>query len=163
MTFAFLCYWDRENTLPLPPCPIADKTKAFMCLFCNSKKMYALNKKDLQVKEWKHAQYYSHCFCGSSKLKEEMCRLWNRTFLVFCLLGGFSQEELLKIWKGLFYCMWVQDEPLLQVTYSSLCHVAGLGAPVTERPACFMLYPSPMCRNRWKTIASRVHFPTACP
>nr|XP_060496993.1 ribosomal RNA processing protein 1 homolog B [Panthera onca] len=28
--------------------------------------------------------------------------------------GGFSQEELLKIWKGLFYCMWVQDEPLLQ-------------------------------------------------
>ncbi|XP_030872570.1 ribosomal RNA processing protein 1 homolog B isoform X2 [Leptonychotes weddellii] len=29
--------------------------------------------------------------------------------------GGFSQEELLKIWKGLFYCMWVQDEPLLQL------------------------------------------------
>ncbi|EPY88116.1 ribosomal RNA processing protein 1 B-like protein [Camelus ferus] len=29
---------------------------------------------------------------------------------------GFSQEELLKIWKGLFYCMWVQDEPLLQVS-----------------------------------------------
>ncbi|XP_055463078.1 ribosomal RNA processing protein 1 homolog B isoform X2 [Psammomys obesus] len=29
--------------------------------------------------------------------------------------GSFSQEELLKIWKGLFYCMWVQDEPLLQL------------------------------------------------
>ncbi|XP_023571817.1 ribosomal RNA processing protein 1 homolog B isoform X2 [Octodon degus] len=28
--------------------------------------------------------------------------------------GGFSQEEFLKIWKGLFYCMWVQDEPCLQ-------------------------------------------------
>ncbi|NXX59633.1 RRP1B protein, partial [Scopus umbretta] len=28
--------------------------------------------------------------------------------------GGFSQEELLKIWKGLFYCMWMQDKPLLQ-------------------------------------------------
>ncbi|XP_057607739.1 ribosomal RNA processing protein 1 homolog B [Chionomys nivalis] len=28
--------------------------------------------------------------------------------------GGFSQDELLKIWRGLFYCMWVQDEPLLQ-------------------------------------------------
>ncbi|XP_049997520.1 ribosomal RNA processing protein 1 homolog B isoform X2 [Alexandromys fortis] len=27
---------------------------------------------------------------------------------------GFSQDELLKIWRGLFYCMWVQDEPLLQ-------------------------------------------------
>ncbi|NWI45827.1 RRP1B protein, partial [Picathartes gymnocephalus] len=29
-------------------------------------------------------------------------------------IGGFSQEELLKIWKGLFYCMWMQDKPLLQ-------------------------------------------------
>ncbi|XP_014111197.1 PREDICTED: ribosomal RNA processing protein 1 homolog B [Pseudopodoces humilis] len=28
--------------------------------------------------------------------------------------GGFSQEEMLKIWKGLFYCMWMQDKPLLQ-------------------------------------------------
>uniref|UniRef100_UPI00398F7EEB ribosomal RNA processing protein 1 homolog A-like n=1 Tax=Pristiophorus japonicus TaxID=55135 RepID=UPI00398F7EEB len=27
---------------------------------------------------------------------------------------GFSQEELLKIWKGIFYCMWMQDKPLLQ-------------------------------------------------
>ncbi|XP_037380773.1 ribosomal RNA processing protein 1 homolog B [Talpa occidentalis] len=43
--------------------------------------------------------------------------------------GGFSQEELLKIWKGLFYCMWVQDEPLLQeelaVTISHLVHVVN--------------------------------------
>ncbi|XP_067849506.1 ribosomal RNA processing protein 1 homolog A-like isoform X2 [Heptranchias perlo] len=30
------------------------------------------------------------------------------------LSGGFSQEELLKIWKGIFYCMWMQDKPLLQ-------------------------------------------------
>ncbi|NWI85590.1 RRP1B protein, partial [Pitta sordida] len=28
--------------------------------------------------------------------------------------GGFTQEEFLKIWKGLFYCMWMQDKPLLQ-------------------------------------------------
>lgn len=33
----------------------------------------------------------------------------------FFAVGGFSQEELLKIWKGLFYCMWMQDKPLLQV------------------------------------------------
>ncbi|XP_059956392.1 ribosomal RNA processing protein 1 homolog B isoform X2 [Mesoplodon densirostris] len=43
--------------------------------------------------------------------------------------GGFSQEELLKIWKGLFYCMWVQDEPLLQEelanTISHLIHVVN--------------------------------------
>ncbi|XP_020926728.1 ribosomal RNA processing protein 1 homolog B isoform X10 [Sus scrofa] len=43
--------------------------------------------------------------------------------------GGFSQEELLKIWKGLFYCMWVQDEPLLQEELASaisqLVHVVN--------------------------------------
>ncbi|KAM4887523.1 ribosomal RNA processing protein 1 homolog B isoform 2-T2 [Thomomys bottae] len=43
--------------------------------------------------------------------------------------GGFSQEELLKIWKGLFYCMWVQNEPLLQEelanTVSQLIHVVN--------------------------------------
>uniref|UniRef100_A0A663N7K1 Ribosomal RNA processing 1B n=1 Tax=Athene cunicularia TaxID=194338 RepID=A0A663N7K1_ATHCN len=42
----------------------------------------------------------------------------------FC---GFSQEELLKIWKGLFYCMWMQDKPLLQEelagNISQLIHV----------------------------------------
>uniref|UniRef100_A0A8C4UQW0 Uncharacterized protein n=1 Tax=Falco tinnunculus TaxID=100819 RepID=A0A8C4UQW0_FALTI len=41
--------------------------------------------------------------------------------------GGFSQEELLKIWKGLFYCMWMQDKPLLQEeladNMSQLIHV----------------------------------------
>ncbi|XP_028824027.1 ribosomal RNA processing protein 1 homolog A [Denticeps clupeoides] len=28
--------------------------------------------------------------------------------------GGFGVDELLKIWKGLFYCLWMQDKPLLQ-------------------------------------------------
>ncbi|XP_047456382.1 ribosomal RNA processing protein 1 homolog A-like isoform X2 [Mugil cephalus] len=27
---------------------------------------------------------------------------------------GFSSDELLKLWKGLFYCLWMQDKPLLQ-------------------------------------------------
>ncbi|NWV31698.1 RRP1B protein, partial [Grantiella picta] len=44
-----------------------------------------------------------------------------------CPAGGFSQEELLKIWKGLFYCMWMQDKPLLQeelaANISQLTHV----------------------------------------
>ncbi|XP_036024224.1 ribosomal RNA processing protein 1 homolog B isoform X2 [Onychomys torridus] len=43
--------------------------------------------------------------------------------------GSFSQEELLKIWKGLFCCMWVQDEPLLQEELaniiSQLIHVVN--------------------------------------
>ncbi|XP_038616055.1 ribosomal RNA processing protein 1 homolog A [Tachyglossus aculeatus] len=40
--------------------------------------------------------------------------------------GGFSHDELLKIWKGLFYCMWMQDKPLRQEdlgnTISQLIH-----------------------------------------
>ncbi|XP_067945770.1 ribosomal RNA processing protein 1 homolog [Watersipora subatra] len=28
--------------------------------------------------------------------------------------GGFNESELLKIWKGLHYCMWMQDKPLIQ-------------------------------------------------
>ncbi|XP_043927762.1 ribosomal RNA processing protein 1 homolog B [Protopterus annectens] len=28
--------------------------------------------------------------------------------------GGFTHDELLKLWKGLFYCMWMQDKLLLQ-------------------------------------------------
>lgn len=33
--------------------------------------------------------------------------------------GGFSEVELLKIWKGLFYCLWMQDMPLLQEELST--------------------------------------------
>nr|KAF6478447.1 ribosomal RNA processing 1 [Molossus molossus] len=40
--------------------------------------------------------------------------------------GGFTHEELLKVWKGLFYCMWMQDKLLLQEelgrTISQLIH-----------------------------------------
>ncbi|ERE86849.1 putative ribosomal RNA processing protein 1 [Cricetulus griseus] len=40
--------------------------------------------------------------------------------------GGFTPDELLKIWKGLFYCMWMQDKPLQQEdlgrTISQLIH-----------------------------------------
>ncbi|KAL4219159.1 Ribosomal RNA processing protein 1 B [Mactra antiquata] len=40
--------------------------------------------------------------------------------------GGFTYEDFLKIWKGLHYCMWMQDKPLLQedlsTTLSQLVH-----------------------------------------
>lgn len=40
--------------------------------------------------------------------------------------GAFTPEELLKIWKGLFYCLWMQDKPLQQEelgrTISQLIH-----------------------------------------
>ncbi|XP_048659715.1 ribosomal RNA processing protein 1 homolog A isoform X1 [Marmota marmota marmota] len=39
---------------------------------------------------------------------------------------SFTHDELLKVWKGLFYCMWMQDKPLLQEelgrTISQLIH-----------------------------------------
>ncbi|XP_067299107.1 ribosomal RNA processing protein 1 homolog A [Pseudorasbora parva] len=38
--------------------------------------------------------------------------------------GGFGEDDLLKIWKGLFYCMWMQDKPLLQEELA--CKISGL-------------------------------------
>ncbi|KAM8857791.1 ribosomal RNA processing protein 1 homolog B [Synchiropus picturatus] len=34
--------------------------------------------------------------------------------------GGFTLDELLKLWKGLFYCLWMQDKPLLQMDLSKI-------------------------------------------
>ncbi|XP_029386784.1 ribosomal RNA processing protein 1 homolog B isoform X2 [Echeneis naucrates] len=31
---------------------------------------------------------------------------------------GFTSDDLLKLWKGLFYCLWMQDKPLLQAELS---------------------------------------------
>lgn len=30
-------------------------------------------------------------------------------------LAGFTETDMLKLWKGLFYCMWMSDKPLVQV------------------------------------------------
>ncbi|XP_055733875.1 ribosomal RNA processing protein 1 homolog B-like isoform X1 [Salvelinus fontinalis] len=38
--------------------------------------------------------------------------------------GGFECDELLKLWKGLFYCLWMQDKPLLQEELSN--QISGL-------------------------------------
>lgn len=38
--------------------------------------------------------------------------------------GCFTEDELLKLWKGLFYCLWMQDKPLLQEELSN--QIAGL-------------------------------------
>ncbi|XP_020784720.2 ribosomal RNA processing protein 1 homolog A isoform X2 [Boleophthalmus pectinirostris] len=38
--------------------------------------------------------------------------------------AGFSEEELLKLWKGLFYCLWMQDKLLLQEELST--QISGL-------------------------------------
>ena len=28
--------------------------------------------------------------------------------------GDLGEEEILRIWKGLFYCFWMSDKPLVQ-------------------------------------------------
>ncbi|XP_029315431.1 ribosomal RNA processing protein 1 homolog B [Cottoperca gobio] len=33
--------------------------------------------------------------------------------------SGFTVDELLKLWKGLFYCLWMQDKPQLQEELSN--------------------------------------------
>ncbi len=33
----------------------------------------------------------------------------------------FTKEDLIKIWKGLYYNMWMADKPLLQVILSIFC------------------------------------------
>ena len=33
-------------------------------------------------------------------------------------LVGFTELEFLKLWKGLFVCMWHSDKPLVQVSCS---------------------------------------------
>jgi len=38
--------------------------------------------------------------------------------------GGFTEEEFLRIWKGLFYCLWMQDKPVLQEELSE--QISGL-------------------------------------
>lgn len=133
-----------------------------MCFFCNNKEICALNKKrHLEIMKM-YVVLLSLLMWQFQTLRHER---WGLRFLCFfCRLGGFSQEELLKIWKGLFYCVWVQEEPLLQVTYSSLCHTAGFGAPIDKRDWLVFCCVSPlMCLNRWKSWLFGIRFLTSCP
>ena len=33
------------------------------------------------------------------------------------LLTDLTENDVLKLWKGLFYCMWMSDKPKVQVKY----------------------------------------------
>lgn len=50
-------------------------------------------------------------WCNTVLYSPRRSLLW---FYVLCP-DGFTSEEMLKLWKGLFYCLWMQDKPLLQV------------------------------------------------
>ena len=36
---------------------------------------------------------------------------------VYIVTDGFVEEDFLKLWKGLHYCLWMQDKPLIQVNF----------------------------------------------
>jgi hypothetical protein len=37
-------------------------------------------------------------------------------YIMLMCADGFTEEDFLKIWKGLHYCMWMQDKPVIQVS-----------------------------------------------
>lgn len=53
-----------------------------------------------------------------------MC--FTNIFIFYWVNLAFSEDELMKLWKGLFYCMWMSDKPLIQEdlaeTISGLIH-----------------------------------------
>ena len=39
------------------------------------------------------------------------------TLIFWLLADGLTYDDFLKIWKGLHYCMWMSDKPLVQVSH----------------------------------------------
>lgn len=66
---------------------------------------------------------------------------------------SFSELELLKVWKGLFYCMWMSDRPRAQQRLAN--DMASLVAVVDKKHAIQFLaaFWSIMCRE-WGRIDS---------
>ncbi|XP_057364663.1 ribosomal RNA processing protein 1 homolog [Daphnia carinata] len=44
---------------------------------------------------------------------------------------AFSEDELMKLWKGLFYCMWMSDKPLIQEDLAET--ISGLVHSIVDR------------------------------
>lgn len=36
---------------------------------------------------------------------------------------GFDELTLLKVWKGLFYCFWMSDKPIIQHVYLIIFYI----------------------------------------
>lgn len=57
--------------------------------------------------------------------------LANQFLIFFTPYSAFSEEELFKLWKGLFYCMWMSDKPLIQEDLAET--ISSLVFSVTDR------------------------------
>uniref|UniRef100_A0A3P9KDC8 Ribosomal RNA processing 1 n=1 Tax=Oryzias latipes TaxID=8090 RepID=A0A3P9KDC8_ORYLA len=66
--------------------------------------------------------------------------------------GGFSAEELLKLWKGLFYCLWMQDKPLLQEELSSQISNLVHSFPHTDKQLLFLQSFLQTMKREWTGI-----------
>ncbi|XP_055865857.1 ribosomal RNA processing protein 1 homolog B-like isoform X2 [Biomphalaria glabrata] len=51
---------------------------------------------------------------NEKKIRDRAIKRLHKYLSVRSTHGGLSDEDLLKIWKGLFYCMWMQDKLLIQ-------------------------------------------------
>jgi len=51
---------------------------------------------------------------------------------------AFTEDELLKLWKGLFYCMWMSDKPLIQEDLAET--IASLIHSVQDRATGLLFY-----------------------
>ncbi|KAH9504548.1 Ribosomal RNA processing protein 1 B [Bulinus truncatus] len=51
---------------------------------------------------------------NEKKIRDRAIKRLQKYLTVRSNHGGLNDDDLLKIWKGLFYCMWMQDKPLIQ-------------------------------------------------
>uniref|UniRef100_A0A3Q0SSL4 Ribosomal RNA processing 1 n=1 Tax=Amphilophus citrinellus TaxID=61819 RepID=A0A3Q0SSL4_AMPCI len=64
----------------------------------------------------------------------------------------FSGEELLKLWKGLFYCLWMQDKPLLQEELSRQISTLIHGFHTTEQQLSYLQSFLQTMKREWTGI-----------
>ncbi|XP_014663324.1 PREDICTED: ribosomal RNA processing protein 1 homolog A-like [Priapulus caudatus] len=69
-----------------------------------------------------------------------------------CSGKGFSKDELLKLWMGLFYCMWMCDKPLVQEDLARIIAQLMLGFARPESALAFAEAFFRTMRREWYNI-----------
>ncbi|KAG8231951.1 hypothetical protein J437_LFUL008871 [Ladona fulva] len=65
-------------------------------------------------------------------------------------VSGFTEEDFMRIWKGLFYCMWMSDKPLVQEEVAE--NISNLIHSVGEGDSCFIKCFFVIMVNEWNGI-----------
>lgn len=45
-------------------------------------------------------------------------KFYSNYLLIYFLISAFSELDFMRIWKGLYYCMWMSDKPLVQEEFA---------------------------------------------